>query len=192
MRVIAGCYRGRALTAPKGRGTRPTTDRVKETLMSTLQSAYGSFRETQVLDAFAGSGALGIECLSRGAQTAHFFEKDRAALEALSTNISTLGIPSEKARVFKRDIIKKPPVMGDNPYDLVFLDPPYAYNAKEILALLRSLKDARMLADDAVISYEHDSSLDLASLLNEGVKMDILTRKQFGNTTIDVLTFSNA
>lgn len=192
MRVIAGCYRGCTLTAPKGSRTRPTTDRVKETLMSTLQSAYGSFKGTQVLDAFAGSGALGIECLSRGAQMAHFFEKDRAALEALSANIATLGIPSGKARVFKRDILKKPPVVGDSPYDLVFLDPPYAYNAKEIFILLRSLKDTGMLADGAVISYEHDSSLNLASLLNEDIKMDMLTKKQFGNTTIDLLTFSNA
>ncbi len=190
MRVIAGCYRGRALKAPRGRTTRPTTDRVKETLMSTLQSAYGSFEGICVLDAFAGSGALGIECLSRGAQEAHFFERDRAALEVLRANLSMLDISPKKAHVFKRDIIKNPPASGDKPYDVVFLDPPYAYHAKEILALVQLLKDAGMLADGAVMSYEHDTSLDLASFLSKSIKMEILTSKRFGNTTIDFLTFT--
>lgn len=190
MRVIAGCYRGRTLKAPKGSRTRPTTDRVKETLMSTLQSAYGSFEGVHVLDAFAGSGALGIECLSRGAQEAHFFERDRTALETLRANISMLDIPPEKARVFKRDIIKNPPTEGDRPYDVVFLDPPYAYHAKEILVLVQLLKDAGMLADDAVISYEHDSSIDIKSFLNEDIGMNILTSKRFGGTTIDLLSFT--
>ena len=190
MRVIAGRYRGRALKAPKGTKTRPTTDRVKEALMSTLQSAYGSFEGAHVLDAFAGSGALGIECLSRGAREAHFFEKDRAALEALHANLSMLDISPEESHVFKRDIMKNPPVSGGKPYDVVFLDPPYAYDAKEILALLQHFKDAGMLAEGAVISYEHGSSVDLASLLNENAKMAILTSKRFGTTTIDFLTFS--
>ena len=83
MRVIAGDFKGRNLKAPTGMDTRPTTDRVKESFISSLISAYGSLEGAHVLDAFAGSGALGIECLSRGAESAVFFERDKAALEAL-------------------------------------------------------------------------------------------------------------
>ena len=158
MRVISGIYRGRPLKAPKGDGTRPTTDRVKETLLSTLVSAYGPLEGAHVLDAFAGSGALGIECLSRGAASAHFFERDRAALSALRANVESLGIPIERARVFKADVMKNPPVFGAVPYDIVFLDPPYAYNPADVLGLVRTLAENGRLSEDAVVSYEHDAA----------------------------------
>ena len=94
MRIIAGEYRGRRLQAPKGDATRPTTDRVRESLMSALSSARGGFEGAVVLDAFAGSGALGLEALSRGAASAHFFEKDGVALRALCANVEALGVPT--------------------------------------------------------------------------------------------------
>lgn len=188
MRVITGIYRGRPLKAPKGSGTRPTTDRVKETLMSSLMSAYGPFDGAHVLDAFAGSGALGIECLSRGASSCHFFERDRAALEALRSNIETLGIPSNAARVFKSDVMKNPPIIGAVPYDIVFLDPPYAYAPEDVLALVGRLVDAKRLSDDSVISYEHDSATAIMPYLDEaGLGLRICATKRFGGTTIDLL-----
>ena len=102
MRVIAGDFKGRNLKAPTGMDTRPTTDRVKESFISSLISAYGSLEGAHVLDAFAGSGALGIECLSRGAESAVFFERDTAALEALrkprAAEIQRLCIGRERAR----------------------------------------------------------------------------------------------
>lgn len=190
MRIIAGAYKGRPLKAPKGTGTRPTTDRVKECLMSALISAYGPLEGVHVLDAFAGSGALGVECLSRGASVAHFFEKDRNALAALNPNVDMLGLTKERARVFKADVMKNPPLMGALTYDIVFLDPPYAFSADEVLGLVDALKERGRLAEDAVISYEHDAADDLEALLAQRPrKMEILTSKRFGGTVIDLLQY---
>lgn len=189
MRVIAGLYKGRPLKAPKGTDTRPTTDRVKESLMSSVLSLYGPLDGALVLDAFAGSGALGIECLSRGAATAHFFERDKAALAALSANVDMLKLPPERARIFRADVMKNPPLMGAGSYDLVFLDPPYAYDAREVLALVQALIDRGRLAQNALISYEHDASCNLEAILAEnGMKLHILASKQFRGTVIDIMT----
>lgn len=191
MRVISGIYRGRPLKAPKGSGTRPTTDRVKETLMSSLISAYGSLEGACVLDAFAGSGALGIECLSRGASSAQFFERDRAALEALRANIAALNIPPERARVFRADVMKNPPLFGAVPFDIVFLDPPYAYDAADVLALVQTLAKKGRLSANAVVSYEHDASTAIMPYLGKNaLDMKIIASKRFGGTVIDLLGFA--
>lgn len=191
MRIIAGDFKGRPLRAPKGSGTRPTTDRVKEALMSSLISAYGSLEGARVLDAFAGSGALGIECLSRGAVSAHFFEKDRTALAALNPNVDMLGLSKERARVFKADVMKNPPLMGVSQYDIVLLDPPYAYQAEDVLGLVDALRERGRIADDAIISYEHAASDDLeAFLATREQRMEIITSKRFGDTVIDLLQYS--
>ena len=89
MRIIAGEYRGRRLEAPKGQGTRPTTDRVRESLMSAIHSARGGFEDARVLDAFAGSGALACEALSRGAASAVLCERDRDAAATIERNLRT-------------------------------------------------------------------------------------------------------
>ena len=149
MRVIAGLYKGRPLAAPKGSNTRPTTDRVKESLMSTLLSACGSFDGAYVLDAFAGSGALGIECISRGAAAAHFFERDRDALAALRENIGKLGISPHQARVFRADIMKNPPVIGAVSYDIVFLTPLTLIRSRMSWVLFSSSKTTGGLRRDA-------------------------------------------
>lgn len=191
MRVIAGAYKGRPLDAPKGSSTRPTTDRVKESLMSSVISAYGSLEGARVLDAFAGSGALGIECLSRGAVSAHFFERDKTALLSLRRNIDMLGLSTERARIFKADVLKTPPVAAGASYDLVFLDPPYAFSFDEVYALVARLREAGRLSADALISYEHDASQDLAAFFSEkGVDADILANKRFSKTVIDLFRFA--
>ena len=92
MRIIAGEYRGRVLKAPKGEGTRPTTDRVREAMMSVVNSARDGFDDAVVLDAFAGSGALGLEALSRGARCVQFCERAGEALKALNANVAALGL----------------------------------------------------------------------------------------------------
>lgn len=191
MRVIAGLYKGRPLAAPKGSNTRPTTDRVKESLMSTLLSACGPFDGAYVLDAFAGSGALGIECISRGAAAAHFFERDRDALAALRENIGKLGISSDQARVFRADIMKNPPVIGAVSYDIVFLDPPYAYSFEDVVGLVLKLKDHGRLAQGCVVSYEHAAEDDLAAFFDmRGIETDILASKRFATTVIDLVQFN--
>ena len=119
MRIIAGKWRGRPVVAPKGQDTRPTSDRTREALFSMLASRIGSFEDLQVADLFAGSGALGLEALSRGAASCVFVETDRYAVEAIRANLATLGGTGE-VRPSRAEQIR---LAG--PFDLVFLDPPY-------------------------------------------------------------------
>ena len=122
MRVIAGTWRGRKLVAPKGDVTRPTADRTRETLFSMLVSRLGSLEGLAVADLFAGSGALGIEALSRGAASCLFVEQDRAALDALRANLSGLGI-GRAGEVRAGSVLALGAVAA--PLDLILLDPPY-------------------------------------------------------------------
>jgi 16S rRNA (guanine966-N2)-methyltransferase len=121
MRIIAGEWRGRKLVAPKGLQTRPTADRTRETLFSMLASRLGSFDGLRVADLYAGSGALGLEALSRGAAHATFVENDRAALIALDANIAALGAA---ARISVRTM-SAAALPSAEPFDLIFADPPY-------------------------------------------------------------------
>lgn len=120
MRIIAGAWRGRALAAPQGDTTRPTSDRAREALFSMLASRIGSFEGLAVADIFAGTGALGLEALSRGAAHCTFVERDRAALAALKANIAALGAGTRAA-------VRAGAAEGfaGGPFDLAFLDPPY-------------------------------------------------------------------
>ena len=120
MRIIAGNWRGRKIVAPKGEITRPTADRTRERLFSMLTSRLGDFEDLQILDLFSGSGALGLEALSRGAAHCTFVEQDRDAIRALEKNIETLGA---KADVRIGSVLH----LGQarKPYDLIVMDPPY-------------------------------------------------------------------
>lgn len=126
MRVIAGEWRGRKLAAPKGDTTRPTADRTRETLFSMLVSRLGSFDGLYVADLFAGSGALGIEALSRGAAHCLFAEQDRAALDVLRANLATLDAAS-RAEVRASSVLSLGP--APRPYDVILMDPPYGTGA---------------------------------------------------------------
>lgn len=121
MRVIAGEWRGRKLVAPAGQQTRPTADRTRETLFSMLASRIGSFEGLRVADLYAGSGALGLEALSRGAVHATFIETDRAAIKAIEANVTAFGAGS---RVSVRPM-SGAALPANEPFDLVFADPPY-------------------------------------------------------------------
>ena len=121
MRIIAGAWRGRPIEAPSGIVTRPTSDRAREGLFSMLASRIGSFEGLQVADLFAGTGALGLEALSRGAAYCTFVEKDRAALDALKRNIAKLGA-GERSDVRAQAVEHAP---APAPCDIVFMDPPY-------------------------------------------------------------------
>lgn len=121
MRIIAGEWRGRKLVAPAGERTRPTADRTRETLFSMLASRLGHFDELRVADLYAGSGALGLEALSRGAGHSTFVETDRAALLAIESNVAAFGAASRAAiRNMSADNLPK-----SHPFDLIFADPPY-------------------------------------------------------------------
>jgi 16S rRNA (guanine966-N2)-methyltransferase len=136
VRIIAGQWRGRKLVAPKGEATRPTADRMRETLFSMLTSRLGDFDGLAVADLFAGSGALGLEALSRGAATGLFVEQDRAALDAIRANITALGAQT-RARVESGSATQLR--SAAHPFDLILVDPPYHSGAGEV-ALDRLLR----------------------------------------------------
>lgn len=122
MRIIAGAWRGRTIDAPPGPATRPTADRVRETLFSMLVSRLGAFDDLRVADLFAGSGALGFEALSRGAAEVTFIENDPKATAIIRSNAETLSA-GEQVRVRPTSALALPPA---EPFDLIFADPPYA------------------------------------------------------------------
>src|SRR5690349_9440951 len=124
MRIIAGRWRGRSIEAPPGLGTRPTADRVRETLFSMLTSRLGSFENLRVADLFAGSGALGLEALSRGAAHATFVESDAKAAAVIKRNAAKLE--AEEIQLLGGSALALPKA---GPFDLIFADPPYAENS---------------------------------------------------------------
>jgi 16S rRNA (guanine966-N2)-methyltransferase len=136
VRIIAGEWRGRKLTAPKGEGTRPTADRARETLFAMLTSRLGDFAGLQVADLFAGSGALGLEALSRGAEQCLFVEQDRAAVDVIRGNIAALGAQG-RCRVEVASVMQLR--AAPRPLDLILVDPPYQSGAGEV-ALDRLLR----------------------------------------------------
>lgn len=136
MRIIAGQWRGRKLAAPKGEATRPTADRARETLFAMLTSRLGDFEGLQVADLFAGSGALGLEALSRGAEHCLFVEQDRAAVDVIRANITALGAQAQ-TRVETGSVMQLR--AANRPLDLILADPPYQSGAGEV-ALDRLLR----------------------------------------------------
>src|SRR5918999_1694005 len=152
MRIISGVYRGRRLVVPRDARVRPTADRVRESWMSILGDELVGAR---VLDLFAGSGALGLEALSRGADTATFVELNPASLKALEQNISALAV-EDAATVHRGDAIRFAGKLPEGTYDVVFADPPYTVDyAARLVALFRRRPFGRIL------SVEHPSDVAL-------------------------------
>lgn len=185
MRIIAGEYRGRPVKAPKGLTTRPTTDRVRESLMSAIGSALGGFENLRVYDVFAGSGALGLECLSRGAAFALFTDSDAAAVACVKANLATFGVEPSRARVLSADVFKRLPAVGGS-FHLVLLDPPYAYDAESIGQLVASLDAAGRIADGALVTYEHAADADISAFSSAlGATFTHRGTKIYGDTAIE-------
>ena len=157
MRIIAGEWRGRPLDAPPGQATRPTADRVRETLFSMLASRVGSFDGLRVSDLFAGSGALGLEALSRGAAFATFVEKDSAAAAAIRRNAERLGA-AERIRIQGGSALALP---ASEPFDLVFADPPYAEGSGT--AAVEAVERAGWLAPGGWMSVETSRNDEVAA-----------------------------
>jgi 16S rRNA (guanine966-N2)-methyltransferase len=173
VRIIAGRFGGRRLSAPPGRDTRPTSDRVREALFSILGPLDGA----RVLDLYAGSGALGIEALSRGAAVAVFVERDARAAAAVRENLRALGIDSDVRRADALAALRDARERGET-YDLVLCDPPY----RQAPDLGRSLGEALVpvLADGARVVTESDrrSPLDLPLTLTD--------ERRYGDTLIRI------
>lgn len=152
VRVVAGTHRGRRLVAPTGRGTRPTSDRVREAVFSSLGDHVAGAR---VLDLFAGSGAMGIEALSRGAAAVTFVEQDRRAAAVIERNLDALGlVPGPGGAVVRAacGIFCGGPTGG--PFSVVLADPPYAVSLEEVLELLTALQQAAALHPGARVVVE--------------------------------------
>ena len=181
MRIIGGHDRGRRLRAPRGLATRPTADRVRVSLFDVLGPAIADAR---VLDLFAGTGAVGIEALSRGAARVVFVEKDQAALRALRANLAALGASRAAARVMAGDVLRALADVAaqEEPFDFVFLDPPYATSlAGRTLAALAA---ARVCREGSEVVVQH-STRDLLP------SMDGFTEhrrgRRFGDTALTFL-----
>jgi 16S rRNA (guanine966-N2)-methyltransferase len=179
VRVIAGRYGGRRLQAPRGRATRPTSDRVREALFSML----GDVQETIVLDLFAGTGALGIEALSRGAARAVFVEQNPAALQALKANLSALELDKPATQLLPANVGKalRSARERHETYDLIFVDPPY----DDARAWARELSVALppLLAPHARVVVESDRR---ALLELDAPELETEQQRRYGDTTITI------
>lgn len=188
MRVIAGEYRGRPLKALKGDATRPTTDRVKEALMSKVFSTQGSLENCCVLDAFAGTGALGIEALSRGASFVIFCDKSSEANMIISENLRAVKAENSRYQLLKMDSLSLSSSVIKKQIDLVFFDPPYAVSPHEVMAIAKGYFEKGILKEDALLCYEltKTSKPELVQAIN-ALEWAIVSSKDYGETSIALI-----
>lgn len=187
MRIVAGRFRGRRIEAPRGDTTRPTTDRVREALFSAIASQLGpDLGAGAVLDAFAGTGALGLEALSRGASSVTFVERDRLALSALRSNVAALRVEPD-TRVVAGDALSlaQRGALPGGPFSLILLDPPYRLAVTETAGLLRDLAARELLEPGAIVVWEHDAGVECA--WPEGFSE--VTCKRYGTTAVDIASY---
>ncbi len=194
MRIIAGHHRGRRLDAPEGLATRPMTDRVRENLFNLISDHVP---DAVVLDLFAGSGALGLEALSRGAAWCTFVERAGPAAETLETNVSALGLEG-RVRIERRNALHpgewvRPPEAG--PYTLIFVDPPYRLTADaggraELARMAGRLADLGVLAPGSVAMLRAERSTDVDDAPWPGfATYDV---RSYGTTTLHLMRYGVA
>jgi 16S rRNA (guanine966-N2)-methyltransferase len=160
MRIVGGTLRGRTLAGPKSAAIRPTADRLRESLFNILAHAYGDpVSGARVLDLFAGTGALGIEALSRGADFALFIDQSAEARALLRENVTALGLGG-RSRIFRRDATKLGPVHPLEPFSLAFLDPPYGQGLAQ--AALAAARVGGWLLPGALVIVEEAAKAQFA------------------------------
>jgi len=186
MRIVGGALRGRRLESPRGDKTRPTSERVREALASALD-ARGALAGARVLDVFAGTGALGLEALSRGADALVAVDVDRNALACIRRNVSALGL-GDRAHVLPLDLSSARSSLakgltrtGVPPFSLIFADPPYAL-AAQASELLAGLNSAGLFAPGAIVALEH--ARRAAPALPEGFAE--LASYDYGDTSVQL------
>ena len=177
MRVVGGKFRGRAIAAPRHDGLRPTSDRVRESVFNILEHGIADFEieGARAIDLFAGTGALGIEAVSRGVAYALFVEDAAEARALIRTNVEALGLTGA-TRIFRRDATDLGPVGTMAPFSLAFLDPPYGKGLGE--AALVALRDGGWLTPGAVVVLEERADADVT--LPDGFTE--LDRRRWGDT----------
>lgn len=150
LRIIAGELGGRFIQAPDNKGTRPTTDRVRETFFNILNNLF-DFENARALDLYAGSGALGFEALSRGAERVHFVEKNFNVYKNLQKNIASLGV-KDAANAYKSDVVKFTAAAEQHSYDLILADPPF-FNY-DIHQAVKNILEGEVLSEDGLMLIE--------------------------------------
>jgi len=180
MRIVGGRLRGRALAAPKTQSIRPTADRLRESLFNILMHAYGDpVSGARVLDLFAGTGALGLEAISRGAAFAQFVDDGVEARASQRQNVEALGVAAI-TRIFRRDATKLGPVHPVEPFSLAFLDPPYGKGLGE--KALASAHEGGWLTNDALIVVE-----EAADAFKTPDGFDEIERRKYDNMEFTIL-----
>lgn len=185
MRVIAGTSRGRRLAELKGFNVRPTPDRVREALFSILQSRLGTFQDLAVLDLFAGSGALAIEALSRGARSACLVEADRATAKMIQENLERCRM-LDRAEIVKSDAAVALQRFPEAAFDLIFLDPPYHKGLAE--QALNQIAASQLLTDDGILCAETGADEVLPDAVGMLVRFD---QRRYGTIMIHFYSISD-
>jgi 16S rRNA (guanine(966)-N(2))-methyltransferase RsmD len=175
MRIIAGAFRGRVLRAPAGDKTRPTSSRAREALFSIL----GNVDDSNVLDLYAGSGALGIEALSRGARHATFVESARPALQAIRENLALVEAATRATLLPLKAEAARSALTPFAPFDLILCDPPWAL-AGRALGLLDGFVSSGLVTSDARIVLEHSAREPLS--FEACASLDVITERRWGDT----------
>ena len=178
-RIVAGTLGGRRIAAPPGAGTRPTSDRVREALFSAVQAEL-DLDGARFADLYAGSGAVGLEALSRGAEHVLLVESDARAARVIRENIAALRA-APAARLVTGKVATVLAAGPDGPYDVVFADPPYAVPDEEITALLAALVDGGWLAPDALVIVERSSRTGPVTWV-DGITLG--RSRRYGETTL--------
>ena len=186
IRIIAGVWRGRRLPVLDHQGLRPTTDRVRETVFNWLMHDVAG---AQCLDLFAGSGALGFECLSRGAKAVDFVETERSVTTTIGQNLELLlgDKSAEKAEIYNIDALRFLQKKAHKHYDIVFLDPPF--QSSMLLKSLQLLLDFDWLSDNALVYLEHDSSDESMNMPEE---FELYRQGKAGQSAYFIYSFSKA
>jgi 16S rRNA (guanine966-N2)-methyltransferase len=179
MRIVAGKFRSATIEAPRGLDTRPTSDRVRQALFNVLEhgASHVDFERCRVLDLFAGSGALGIEALSRGAKFALFIEDSADARAAIRRNVEALKLTGV-SKIFRRDATILGPAQTLQPFDLIFCDPPYGKGLGE--KALQSAVEGGWVAKDAIVVLEERADLEI----HLPDAFEIIDQRDYGDTQI--------
>ena len=179
MRIVGGKFRGRRLASPSSDHIRPTTDRTRESLFNILQHKI-DFNEKRVIDLFAGTGALGLEAISRGASYCLFVEQGTEGRGLIRTNVEALGLQGV-TRIFKRDACDLGPIGAAAPFDLVFMDPPYAKGLGE--RAIASLVSGGWITRDALVVLEEAKAFMPDAIAG----FEVLDQRIFGETALSFL-----
>lgn len=186
MRIVGGKWRGRRIDAPAGRDTRPTSDRVREAIFSSVYSLFGDLDGLVALDLYAGSGGLGLEALSRGAARCILVESDRKAAATIVRNARALGAGKDEALVVQANVnARLPERLGSVGASLLLADPPYRIDPLQFSQVLEGLAAAGALAREALVVYEHSSQSE--ALWPEG--FTACSERRYGDTVVSFATF---